>query len=659
MPRQHDFLQPDLEVRPADGANGPRLWVRRLIVWREPGGEIVRDVELRPGLNIIWSPDGFDSLASGPADGVMGHGSGKTLFCRLLRYCLGEDRFAPEDQRDRVSTAFLNGLVGAEVMLDGTCWAIVRPLGIRRRHMAVRNGNLEEVAAGEGTSTGLEPFLEAIEKAILTTALAELIPGHRHERRTWPIALAWLMRDQECRFDHVLDWRSSTSDSDSPARGLNQTEKLDALRAFLQAITPEEHAKRAEIEKLEEERRELEQEVGHRRWEIESTRTRLLSALGLTHDAVPDGPMGINMVLQVAQERLAASAHLPEEATTSELETARNEYEAARTEVEKLNQRMSGLEAQIPVIQRLISQIQGEIPALSYSQQEAGSPVCPICEVPIDRALAEGCGLTHKLPDLEACRQRWDKRQQDLTDEVGRIQSAKDERTRTLPQLAMAQQQAERLLSRLRALEKARDKREVAWYSARRLVDDVTRFAELINQQTTAARRLEEIASSIETERERVTAFRDMQARVFGRLSEKFDPIIRRLVGPEAEGRIALTGNGLEATVQMSGDRSTAAIDSLKVLAFDLSALCLSIEGATRVPAFLVHDSPREADLGLPLYHRLFQLARWLEEIGEGALFQYVVTTTTRPPSELAQEPWLRLTLRGAPAHERLLRFDL
>jgi hypothetical protein len=49
----------------------------------------------------------------------------------------------------------------------------------------------------------------------------------------------------------------------------------------------------------------------------------------------------------------------------------------------------------------------------------------------------------------------------------------------------------------------------------------------------------------------------------------------------------------------MGGDRSTAAIDSLKVLGFDLSALCLSIEGATRVPAFLVHDSPREADLGL------------------------------------------------------------
>ena len=109
----------------------------------------------------------------------------------------------------------------------------------------------------------------------------------------------------------------------------------------------------------------------------------------------------------------------------------------------------------------------------------------------------------------------------------------------------------------------------------------------------------------------------------------------------------------------MGGDRSTVAIDSLKVLAFDLSALCLSIEGVTRVPAFLVHDSPREADLGLPIYHRLFQLARWLEAVSEQPLFQYIVTTTTRPPLDLAKEPWLRLALRGAPAGERLLLCDL
>lgn len=659
MPLQPDLLgQRVLQVRPAEGAGGPRLWVKRLVVWREPGGEIVRDVTLRPGLNIVWSPDGADALASEAGDDTMGHGSGKTLFCRLLRYCLGEDRFAPKDQRDRIGVALMDGIVGAEVVLDGTCWAIVRPLGMRRRHMAVPGGNLDDIAAGDGASTGLDPFLDAIEQSVLTTELSDLIPGHRQERRSWPIAIAWLMRDQECRFDHVLDWRSATSDSDSPAGGLTKTEKLDALRAFLMAITPEEHAKRTEIATLDEERRGLEQEIGHGRWEIERTQARLMSALNLADDALTDNSLHADM-LRTAQERLAAAAQLPASDTAPQIEAARQEYEAARTEFERIGQQLSRLEAQIPEIERIVGKIRGEIPGLSFSNAEAESPVCPICEVPIDRALAEGCGLSHKLPDLESCQQRWTRRQQELTAESTRLDSARSNSTQTLHQIALARQSSEYLANRLITLEKARDTRETAWYSARKLVDDVTRFAELIKQQEAATDQLRGLASRIETERDRVGAFRDKQARVFGRLSEKFDPIVRRLVGPEAQGRIILTGNGLELTVSMGGDRSTAAIDSLKVLAFDLSALCLSIEGATRVPAFLVHDSPREADLGLLIYHRLFQLARGLEAVGGQPLFQYIVTTTTRPPPDLAKEPWLRLTLRGAPAAERLLQCDL
>lgn len=109
----------------------------------------------------------------------------------------------------------------------------------------------------------------------------------------------------------------------------------------------------------------------------------------------------------------------------------------------------------------------------------------------------------------------------------------------------------------------------------------------------------------------------------------------------------------------MGGDRTTAAIDSLKVLAFDLAVLCLSIEGATHVPAFLVHDSPREADLGLSIYHRLFRLVTEIEAFGDTPQFQYIITTTTRPPEDLAVEPWLRMTLRGSPGNERLLRRNL
>lgn len=649
MSRQPELFEQALDVGPPPDASGPRLWVRRLVIWKEPGGEIIRDIALRPGLNIIWTPD----------DQGIGHGGGKTLFCRLLRYCLGEGRYAPEDQRSRIGEVFPNGLVGAEVMLDGTCWAIVRPLGSRRRHLVIPDGNLDELAADEAASIGIEPFLDAVEQAILTAELTNLVLGHRQERRNWPIALAWLARDQECRFDHVLDWRSTASDSDSPARGLNQAEKLDALRAFLQAITPEEQAKRVEIARLDEEKRGIEQEIGHRRWEIRRIKTRLLAELEIPEDAFTDGAMAIDVLRRAAQARLANATGLPTSESTPEIDAARQEYEVARTEMVALDRRIGILEADIPNIERIIAKINGEYPGLSYTLQEAQSFPCPICEVPVDRVLASKCELSHKLPDVEACRQRLERNRQELREETKRLDEAKRELRQARQQLAVARQREEHLRARLSKLEAARNARESAWYSAKRLADDVEHLADLMNQQQTAERALHERIATIEQERGRISIFLDQQGRVFAHLSQKFNPIICRLVGQDATGTVTLTGNGLNLTVQMGGNRSTSAIDSLKVIAFDLAALCLSIEGATRVPAFLVHDSPREADLGLPLYDQVFHLAHWLEGVGGRPLFQYVVTTTTRPPPDLAKHPWLRLTLRGAPAAERLLKCDL
>ncbi|MHC2296196.1 chromosome segregation protein SMC [Rhizobium mongolense] len=659
MPQPDLLGPPSLSVQPSQGRSGPRLWVKRLAIWDEPGGEKIRDISFRLGLNIIWSPDGGDALSSESPAGAIGHGSGKTLFCRLLRYCLGEDRYASENQRERVGVEFLNGIVGAEVMLDGVCWTIVRPLGIRRRHMAVAGGNLDEIAAGEGTSTGLEPFLDAIEQGILTTGLAALISGQHFDRQSWPIALAWLTRDQECRFDDVLDWRSTVSDSDSPVRGMTQTEKLDALRAFVVAITPEEHAKRSEVARLDDRRRTMDQEIGHRRWEIERSQNRLTVALGLTVEEVTAGPFAIEQMRKKAQDHLATAAKLPLSQSGAGVEIARQEYEKAQAEWTRLDGERIRIQATIPLVEKIQSQLQGELPGISFSRSEAESPVCPICEVPIDRTLAEGCGLSHKLPDLEACVQRWEQRKKSFDDETEKLAGLRSEQTQTLQKLALAKQHADQLGDRVAALEQARDTREGAWYAAQRLVDDVERFAELFDAQENATKAVRELLSKLETERSLLGVFRDKEARVFGRISEKFDPIVRRLVGADAKGQVTLSGNGLEPNVNMGGNRTTAAIDSLKVLAFDLAVLCLSIEGATRVPAFLVHDSPREADLGLSIYHRLFRLVTEIEAFGEAPQFQYIITTTTRPPQDLAVEPWLRMTLRGSPGTERLLRRDL
>ena len=48
----------------------------------------------------------------------------------------------------------------------------------------------------------------------------------------------------------------------------------------------------------------------------------------------------------------------------------------------------------------------GSCQASRFALTRSEHIVCPICEVPVDRALADGCNLSHKLPDLDEAKQK-------------------------------------------------------------------------------------------------------------------------------------------------------------------------------------------------------------------------------------------------------------
>lgn len=658
MPKQFEIPGiSSLRIQPEAGRTEPRLWVRRLVVWSAPG-VILREVSLRPGLNIIWSPDPGDPVSTTGISGSLGHGSGKTLFCRLLRYCLGEDHFAPDEQRDRIGDAFPEGQVGAEIVLDGTSWAILRSIGKGRQHFAIPGGDLNLLAADPTGSHGMEPFLKAIEDGLLSANVAGLMPGTR-ALRAWPIALAWLSRDQECRFNHPLEWRSSESDSGSPARSLSKETSLDALRALVGAIVPEEHHLRAEINRLVSIQQEICLDADHRKWEAEQLRARLAVELHLRIEDHSTGSMGVVQLRQAAKVELARLASVDPSTDVADLDNLRAGYEEARTLVDVLAREQAVLESRIPEIRNTTRLIRNELTAHSFSTDKSENPLCPVCEVPVDRVLAEGCKLSHKLPDLEKMRTRLNSLKGEYDQERQRLEDAIRTENLIRENLALARRQANEIVDRLRAVENLRDDRAEAWFGARRLIADADRLDGLLFEQETMQSKADQKDGEIKVAREQERAFRDTHSIVFHRLSEKFDAIIHEIVGHDAKGKISFDGNGLKLGVEMGGDRSTAAIDSLKVIVFDLAVLCTSIEGRTHLPAFLVHDSPREADLGLSVYHQLFRFARTLEQVGNQPLFQYIVMTTTRPPEELSIDPWLRETLGGSPAEARLLKKDL
>ncbi|KQP13687.1 DUF2326 domain-containing protein [Pseudorhodoferax sp. Leaf267] len=660
MPAQPDLFGPaGLSARPPQGVTEPALWVRRLTIWRAPG-DPVRTIPLRPGLNFVWSPDPADvqgPRAPDAAQDDVGHGAGKSLFCRLLRYCLGEDRFAPEGQRQSIGRAFLTGWVSAEVLLHGRLWGVLRPLAVGRGHVAVEGVLPEQLFDGLHAPTGMAPLLRAIEQQVLTPAVARRMPSLRpHD--AWRVALAWLTRDQECRFDHVLDWRAAESDSESPVRYMSNARKLDAMRLLIGAMSQDEMALQEALAARTETHKAHLQDSARREWACDRARRSIVQSLGLRPDEVPAGKLGIESLRQSARQHLARVSEVSPGVDVSDLDGLRRRSREADQHVLALSQQQAALDASLPLQRQLLAQLRGELPSISVRVRDAEVPACPICEVPIDRVMAEGCKLSHKLPDLAALQRRHEDVVQQVAAQQGVVDGVVAAIASLKPQLSAAISAGDRLRHDLGKAETLHTQRSSAWLNARRLLDDIQRLADEWDAWEQVQRQAGEVATQIETDRDQLAAFRDRQATVFDRLSTHFDAIIRLTVSPTASGRVSLDGHGLKLGVQFGGERSTPAIESLKIIAFDLAVMCMGIEGGTHLPAFLLHDSPREADLGQSVYHRLFQMVAALEETAHSA-FQYIVTTTTQPPPELQQEPWLRLELHGAPATERLLRCDL
>ena len=649
------FERPALWVTPPAGANQPALWVRRLTIWKEPHVP-VRTVELRPGLNFVWSPDPADFGGRSDA-GELGHGAGKTLFCRLLRYCLGEEQFAPEDQRLSISAEFLNGWVSAEVVLNGTPWGVLRPLGVGRGHFAVANVLPEQLFDRLNEPTGMAPLLNAIETQILTSKVAALMPVE-HPHDAWRVALAWLTRDQECRFDHVLDWRAAESASESPTRSMSRSRVQEALRGLIAAISPDEIELQQTIASKSEAHKAKTLEAGRRQWACERLRLEIIRNLDLAPTDVPDGRLCIGVLRQAASQKLAQASKVSPGVDVSNLGELRQRWRDSDQRVSELETKLAVLDASLPIRKTLLTQYQSELPASSARVRGAQVPACQICEVPIDRVLAQGCKLSHKLPDLDGLRARHDALAKQIADAKQTIADVGAEITALKQQLPPARSGRDALRQALNKAEKLSEGRSTSWFKVTRSLDDIKRLARDWDDWDQAISDAAKLVTQMDEKRDCMGAFREQQGSVFDRLSSYFDAVIRTVVGPMASGRVTLDGNGVKLAVQLGGERSTAAIESLKVIAFDIAVMCMSMQGTTHLPAFLVHDSPREADLGLSVYHRLFSTVATLEA-QENSVFQYIVTTTTQPPAEFQKQPWLRLELRGSPSNERLLRCDL
>ena len=158
---ERDWLNPSATKEPV-------LWIRevRLLYRFEPGDkEEIRRVVLHRGVNIIWAkpadPDEADPAARG-----RGHDVGKTSFCRLIRYLLGEEHYGNEELKasNEEAMAMNEELQSANEELESS----KEELQSLNEELATSNAELDvKVAELEATNTDLSNLLVSTDMATL------------------------------------------------------------------------------------------------------------------------------------------------------------------------------------------------------------------------------------------------------------------------------------------------------------------------------------------------------------------------------------------------------------------------------------------------------------------------------------------------------------
>lgn len=112
---------------------------------------------------------------------------------------------------------------------------------------------------------------------------------------------------------------------------------------------------------------------------------------------------------------------------------------------------------------------------------------------------------------------------------------------------------------------------------------------------------------------------------------------------------MVIDAKGLRPEPNESIAANGAALSTLAtVIGLDLACLTASVCGLGYHPRFVIHDSPREAELESVLFNRIFHLVGDLEDAfgtAHAPSFQYIVTTSSQVPAKFAKKPYTREVL--------------
>ena len=658
MTSQSLFKTEPLQFKPDSARKEPLLWIRRLVVLDalKADARVIRDVSLRRGLNIVCT-----SEPEPAGNSPVGHSVGKTLFVRLLRYCLGETRFSTEIEQQAIAGKFRNGFVAAEIQLAGDQWVVARPIGFSAHSAdswAAQITDIRTFLSDEKKWEKLSVFTATIEKAC-AQCFKDMLLLHSQREARWLDLLAWLSRDQQCRYRHHNEWRDAEAQSGTGPLPLEDAGLV--IRMAMDLLDRSERKLRAKHEQLLAESDELQEQEKALSNHLSFYERDMKRLLDLPEDDIK-GELFAATVVKVALERKE------QEERKLKVERANSNSSLAKAiaSERKLSGDIAVVDAKLRDTTATVKAKKADFEQMKRASDEeffaSFDPQGGWCRLftTKERAKEMGCPLKGDAALPGAADPRRQARMKEAEKRLEELEVQVAELERTSKALQPQYKNAEAHLARLR--EQTDNKlaaiQKKIWHyeNAKTFVKDFDakwqRLQKLIKQRTTNDKA---IAQSLDAQNEsRKGLLKRSRA-----LSGYFDAVLKRLIGSNAGGTIEIDNKGIRPVPDNTIASKGEALSTFStVLGFDLACLLAGMCGLGHHPGLLIHDSPREADMEEPMYHELFRLMVELEQqFGKHEPnFQYIVTTTTRPPKELVGEPWNRLELDASKPDGRFLK---
>jgi len=641
------------------GIISPGLWIRRVALFESPEKKNtpIRNISFHRGLNIIWGVELPDDAGVDEACPVTlsGHSVGKTILCRLIRYCLGESTFSNSGVMNRIRHAFPNGWVGMELTVDGQEWAVIKSIGLSGFSKAAKMIAVEDLFDQLHQGNQYREFMAHLQSSMMS-GLQASSPPNADKPYEWLHLLAWLTRDQEARFQSLYDWRSPRSGADTVKLQRPKEYALYLIRLVLDLVQDKEIKVSMELadaerklKQRETRKAKLQQET---EYHLKQQEEALEQILGIPITAVFTDDI-FNLTSPVFVRRLEIDQAILKiqddieriNVTIAEMrfwlatyDEQRRVFKAVVEATEEGTELSKGEEVEDDTIRKL---------------RELRGKECQYGNVSFLECSHIKELLTRKEKIIELQKTREDKR----------VASETEERLDILEQKLEDHDQVVILLNQLRKKIEAniaeKHKKEIQLSEYR---DQIQRLDYHLNQRQKSLDLIEgripntqlheendhilKLEGTIGQLRNELGTLQESYIKQLKDISEIYDGLIKNVLSKSYSGVLRMPKGELQFHIDEAAGLTGEAVETLALILADVAAMLCSCQGIGHHPRFLLHDSPREADLDWHIYNRYLSFMWTLtNEYGgqDKAPFQYIITTTSKPPKDLDSAICLRL----------------